>query len=988
MTRALQVFIIPCLFMLLVHRPSSAASFDNWENPHVHPLDMTPDGTRLLAANTPDNRLEVFEFVSGTAVHLSSISVGLDPVTVRARSNNEVWVVNHISDSISIVNLASGNVVASLKTLDEPCDVVFAGNPERAFVSCSQVNTIQVFDPNDLAAAPTTIAIDAEEPRAMAVSADQLTVYVAIFESGNRTTILGGGAEPEGFFPPNVVSDPLGPYDGQNPPPNDGLDFNPRQNPANPPPPKSGLIVKKNADGRWRDDNARDWTDLVSGLNADHSGRPVGWDLPDYDLAIINTATLDVNYVSGLMNICMTLALNPATGHVSVAGTDALNEIRFEPNLNGRFARVNLGIVKPDQSEVPLIVDLNSHLTYAVPTVPQSERDKSIGDPRGIVWNGAGTRGYVTGMGSNNLIVIDSTGNRAGIQPTIEVGEGPTGLALDEARNRLYVLNKFAASISVVDTLSEMEVDRVPFHDPTPLPIRIGRKHHYDTHETSGLGHVACGTCHVDARIDRLAWDLGNPAGEMKPFNQNCNFGLDNLGTEQCPDWHPMKGPMVTQTLQDIIGKEPHHWRGDRDGIEEFNQTFPNLQGDDELLTPAEMQQFEDFLASITLPPNPFRSFDNSLPTNLPLPGHFTTGIDLPAGEPLPDGRANRGFEQFVGHHVMAGLDFSCVLCHTTPTGVGTNDVFVGNEFEPFPTGPNGELHHAVVFSPRAETTNITIKIPQLRNLHEKVGFDMLHTTSRAGFGFLHDGSVDSLSRFMSLPAFAFDKGIDDAPDVLVADMVAFMLSFSGSELEQKVRGDLAGPSSRDTHAAVGVQITMHGGNNDDPDVLTLFEQMITEADAEAVGLVAKGIRNDLHRGYVYVGDNLFQADRATEFVSAIDLRSSPAPGSEITFTVVPLDSQVRIGVDRDADGFFDRDELDAGSDPADPCNTPIMAGPNGDADSDGDVDVVDFATFLGCAGGPSVPSDTACRCTFDFDGDDDVDWVDFGRLQVSFTGS
>jgi hypothetical protein len=30
---------------------------------------------------------------------------------------------------------------------------------------------------------------------------------------------------------------------------------------------------------------------------------------------------------------------------------------------------------------------------------------------------------------------------------------------------------------------------------------------------------------------------------------------------------------MVTQSLQDIIGREPVHWRGDRPGIESFNGT-------------------------------------------------------------------------------------------------------------------------------------------------------------------------------------------------------------------------------------------------------------------------------------------------------------------------------------------------------------------------------------------------------------------------------
>ena len=43
------------------------------------------------------------------------------------------------------------------------------------------------------------------------------------------------------------------------------------------------------------------------------------------------------------------------------------------------------------------------------------------------------------------------------------------------------------------------------------------------------------------------------------------------------------------------------------------------------------------------------------------------------------------------------------------------------------------------------------------------------------------------------------------------------------------------------------------------------------------------------------------------------------APGAELTLTVVPAGTERRMGADRDADGWFDRDELAAGSDPADP---------------------------------------------------------------------
>jgi hypothetical protein len=70
------------------------------------------------------------------------------------------------------------------------------------------------------------------------------------------------------------------------------------------------------------------------------SGRVPGWDLYDHDLAFIDASTLEVYYATGLMNICMALGVNPATGQVTVVGTDGTNEKRFEPNVNGTFVRV------------------------------------------------------------------------------------------------------------------------------------------------------------------------------------------------------------------------------------------------------------------------------------------------------------------------------------------------------------------------------------------------------------------------------------------------------------------------------------------------------------------------------------------------------------------------------------------------------------------------------------------------------------------------
>src|SRR6516162_9118399 len=86
---------------------SPSGSFVNFESGQVRPLALSPDGTRLFAVNTPDNTLEILNVGAGGVAKASSVPVGLEPVAVAARSNNEVWVVNHLSDSVSIVDVSA-----------------------------------------------------------------------------------------------------------------------------------------------------------------------------------------------------------------------------------------------------------------------------------------------------------------------------------------------------------------------------------------------------------------------------------------------------------------------------------------------------------------------------------------------------------------------------------------------------------------------------------------------------------------------------------------------------------------------------------------------------------------------------------------------------------------------------------------------------------------------------------------------------------------
>jgi YVTN family beta-propeller protein len=951
------------VLLLFATAASAQTNFMNFETPVIHPVALSPDASTLAVCNLPDARVEIFDVTTGTPDQIDSIPVGIDPVTVRFRTNSEIWVVNHISDSVSVVDLTAGRVVATLQTKDEPCDVVFANG--RAFVSCSQANTIQVFDAVTRALT-NDLAVTAEEPKAMAVSGDGTEVYVAVFESGNHSTILGGGGDGSIGVPPNVV-ETSGPYFGENPPfdnSNPG-GFDPPKNPGNGSPPDVGLIVKKDPnDNLWKDFQGGDWTSVVSGASASASARVPGWDLYDHDVVVIDTDSLAVTYATWLMNSNMAIGVNPASGMVTVVGTDGTNEIRFEPNITGKFTKVLMATVDPsDLSKT--VVDLNAgHLDYSSGTIIQTERDKSIGDPRGIVWNTAGTKGYVSGLGSNNVIVIDSSGARTSVEQ-IDIGEGPTGLVLDESRDRLYVLNRFGAEISVIDTDTDSEVHpRVPLHDATDLAIRVGRKHLYDTHKTSGLGQISCASCHIDSRMDRLAWDLGDPTGTVKALDDPGLPGTDlNLGagmpglTTNFTAFHPMKGPMSTQTLQDIIGKEPLHWRGDRLGIEEFNPAFIGLNGDDAMLTTQEMQEFEDLLATIHFPPNPFRNFDNTLPSNLPIPGHLATGRHaLPRGSQLPDGNPQQGLELYRGTSAGSPFDrdrldsgaFTCVQCHTLPTGMGTDFTLVGSTFvqiapnaSDHPTAP-GARHIQIVSVD--QSTQRAIKTPHVRNAYEKFGFEYSQTMSLSGFGFLHDGSVDSLAQFVDEPVFTI------ANDQVVADLVAFVLCITGSDLpEGTTAADTSnfifeppGPPSNDAHAAVGKQVTITDGN-----AVPMFgfadiiAEMISLADDDPgrVDLVAHGVESGENRGWTYNrATDMFDSDRDGESLTPAALRALASASAELTYTVIYRGAGTRVGIDRDGDGYGNRTELDLGSDPADAGSIPAPP----------DIDIAGSPVFFG----------------------------------------
>ncbi len=874
------------------------ASFVTFESGQVRPLALSPDGTTLFAVNTPDARLEIFDVTTGVPLHTGSVAVGLEPVAVAARTDTEVWVVNHLSDSISIVQLdAPGpRVVRTLHVNDEPRDVVVAAGGSRMFVTTS-IRHWAGYKP--LATTPGigramvwgyTVApsgaitdVDApivftDTPRALAVSPDGLTVYAAGFHTGNQSTTVSEGAVCNGgaAAAPCTI-DGITIHPGGLPAPNANV-----QGIAAP---ETGLIVQYNPlSGQWEDELLRDWSPAVM------------FSLPDTDVFPIDAMTVTVGTpIAHVGTILYGMVTNPVSGKLYVSNTEARNAARFEGpgilaghSLRGHLHESRISVV--DGTTVTPR-HLNKHIDYDVVPSPPGVKEKSLALPMGMAVSSDGATLYVAAMGSNAIGVFDTgelendtfvpdAADHIGVS-----GGGPTGLVLDEPRQRLYVLTRFDNAVATIDLVTRNEIDAVALHNPEPARVVTGRRFLYDATLTTSNGESPCASCHVFGDLDSLAWDLGDPDGLVE--NNTNPIAVPNPFDPSQPKFHPMKGPMTTQSLRGMANNGPLHWRGDRrnvagpldvaGGFMQFNGAFAALLGRDGPLTTAEMTQFTEFILDVTYPPNPFRSPDDA----------------------LDDSEAN-GRDIFFNRSPIDTFQ-TCNGCHRLQPEQGRFGTAGLTTFENEPQ---------------------MFKVPHLRNLYQKLGmFGMAYSPffnfgdngfkgpQVRGFGFMHDGSTDTLFRFMHSipfnerpPPFS-NVGFPPGPtgDQMRRDVEAFMLVFD-----------------TDLKPVVGVQVTATTDAN--PNSLPSIAQLDDRAAAGDCDLIVKSVDGTGQpRGWWWV-DGDFRSDRGSEpMLSLATLRLQASVARPQTFTCVPPGSGYRMGIDRDEDGVYDYDEVLQGTDPTAP---------------------------------------------------------------------
>ena len=614
-----------------------------FSSPHASPI-VAGNG-KVFVVNTPADTLDVIDPV--TLKVRTQVHVGVDPVSVAIRPDGrEVWVSNHVSDSVSVIDNVSDSptylqVVATIQefdprtkatTFDEPVGIAFAGN-EKAYIALSSENQIAVVNV-DTREVTKRLTITAQDPRAIAVHGDRL--YVIPFESNNKTQLSGGSRDD---------------IDG------DQVTFD-----------------------AW-EHSIRVNNVLSIGHVTDIVKHP---DVPDRDLYVFDTKTDElIETVDTLGTLLYGLTVD-SQGQVFVAQTDARND------ANGRAGTKKHGMKEMENraflNQITRVSftdssDRKPEFINLEPLPPKHpEKGMALATPYAIQVSADDSTLVASAAGSDKMFTVDvETGNVLG---RVAVGAVPRGIALENADDgkpsKAWVYNAVANTVSQIDLAdaSRPKVSGfVKLKDPTHRQVKLGRTWFNDA-DSSSTGTFSCESCHPDNNTDQLLWVLQTPIvtggdqimprstmpirglRDTAPFHWDGMLGdpyggnnSANIYTSVEPTSDVEDQTTSTRHLVDVSMAEILMAHGD---------DMVNDEGKRGGFTAAERDDLATYLLSIPFPPAQRRAYDNVLSE-----------------------RAKEGFKLF---HIDGDNDPArstphvCGNCHRMPFFVSTNTPGTGME--------------------------------------------------------------------------------------------------------------------------------------------------------------------------------------------------------------------------------------------------------------------------------------------------------------------
>jgi YVTN family beta-propeller protein len=694
-------------------RTHEAVGFQLFESPQVDPIVLNEAGTRLYIANTTSNSVSVVDTFSNFGIAL--IEVGLDPSALAVRPGaNELWVSNHVSDTVSVIDIAPGSptehrVIDTVQSVDaqgvtrfdEPAGIAFTADGSKAFVALSSRDQIAVVDPATREVT-SFIKVRAQEPRAIAVRNGLL--YVAAFESHNRSELSACG---------------------------DAGDTNA----------STACTLGLN-----------DLVSFATNPNLPTRTKHIQTDpdSPDRDLFVYDAATgAEITTVDGIGTLLYGIAVS-STGRAFITQTDARNVVNGNHGqllsalgnrmFNNRVAAVTCtgggcGAVQQKDLEPANPTDLTALAT-----------------PHAVAVSGNDATLVVTAAGSSRVVTLDAA--TLNVLDTLDLGsvaagdfgrQIPRGVALLSAANgvpvKAYVLNTLENTVSVVDLTNPSNISETSQFgvgtDPTPNAVRLGRIA-FNSGFASSKGTFSCGSCHPDGNTDQLLWRIGG--------------ACPGIG---CGSGDEVRSTMPVRGLKNTV---PLHWDGTlgdpfgggngavglggnggtdcslggTDGdhdcfVDLVNGSLSGVMCDQSGACPPggtelssqEREDLATYMAAVSYPPPRSRRPDDTLSTS-------ATPVVVNNGDGTPSAftaNARRGFGRFfVNQGGLVGDPDTCADstagCHSLPLGTATNSPTLAgfdvptmrgltDRFLQFSLGPTGPVEMQAQAS---VTTTITVQ--------------------------------------------------------------------------------------------------------------------------------------------------------------------------------------------------------------------------------------------------------------------------------------
>ena len=442
--------------------------------------------------------------------------------------------------------------------------------------------------------------------------------------------------------------------------------------------------------------------------------------------------------------------------------------------------------------------------------------------------------------------------------------------------DRLYALTRFDNAVAVIDLTQGSvgaEIQSPVAAQPRAGERGRGRPFLYDAVLTGSNGEASCASCHIFGDMDDLAWDLGNPDDDVVANGNPFTVGSG-------APFHPMKGPMTTQSLRGLVNMGPEHWRGDRQGnsvqaFNAFNVAFPGLVGRDEGQLSRGRHADSSPTSRCRSPTRPTRSASSTTacaPTSRPASTLYfgaspTARHNCNGCHALDPGqRVLRRQRQLLDRGRDAGVQDPAPAQRRIRR----------SECSAWPTRP-------------AWTATSASAGDQIR-----------------GFGFLHDGSIDNVFRFTGSPVFSLTT--PSRPTWKRSSWPTPATCRRWSASRSRARAPTARPSTRASMrcstaaaAAVPVQAARAAARR----------SATSSSRAPSPGRRAATFSTSPP------GASAATAPPSRRSRTPALRALADVPDQELTYTCVPFGSGVRMGIDRDEDTYLDRDEIDAGSDPA-----------------------------------------------------------------------